>query len=46
MVIGTAWTNKRLKNIAKNYGEVIYMDVTEGTNEEERPLLTLSTKLE
>jgi hypothetical protein len=43
MVIGTAWTLKSIRQVAKSYGEVIYLDATEGTNDEERPLLTVST---
>ena len=35
MVIGTAWTLKSICQIAKSYGEVIYLDVTEGTTDEE-----------
>ena len=44
MVIGTAWTHKHLRRIAKAYGDVIFVDATEGTNDEERPLLTLSVR--
>eukprot|EP00957_Ditylum_brightwellii_P206871 15350327-Ditylum_brightwellii.AAC.1 len=43
MVIGTAWAHQSLRSIGCSYGEVIYIDATEGTNEEERPLLTMST---
>eukprot|EP00957_Ditylum_brightwellii_P193916 14767980-Ditylum_brightwellii.AAC.1 len=42
MVIGTAWTHKHLRNIARAFGDVLLFDATEGTNNEERPLLTLS----
>eukprot|EP00957_Ditylum_brightwellii_P184805 14076326-Ditylum_brightwellii.AAC.1 len=42
MVIGMAWTHKHLRRIAKSYGDVIFVDAAEGTNDEERPLLTLS----
>eukprot|EP00957_Ditylum_brightwellii_P151272 11518931-Ditylum_brightwellii.AAC.1 len=41
MVIGTAWTHKYLRRIAKAYGDVIFVDATEETNDEERPLLML-----
>eukprot|EP00957_Ditylum_brightwellii_P149686 11398708-Ditylum_brightwellii.AAC.1 len=44
MVIGTAWTNKHLRRIAKAFGDVIFVNLTEGTNDEERSLLTLSVK--
>eukprot|EP00957_Ditylum_brightwellii_P170058 12944635-Ditylum_brightwellii.AAC.1 len=44
MVIGTAWTIKSLRQVAKSYGEVIYLDCTEGTNEEGRPVFTISTR--
>ena len=40
MVLGTAWTLKLLRSLGISYGEVVYVDATEGTNEEERPLLT------
>eukprot|EP00957_Ditylum_brightwellii_P204989 15341691-Ditylum_brightwellii.AAC.1 len=43
MVIGTTWALPSIRQIAKSYGEVAYIDVTEGTNEEERHLLTVST---
>eukprot|EP00957_Ditylum_brightwellii_P197203 15024585-Ditylum_brightwellii.AAC.1 len=42
MVIGTAWTHKHLRRIVKAYGDVIFVDATEGTNDKERPLLMLS----
>eukprot|EP00957_Ditylum_brightwellii_P063727 4836069-Ditylum_brightwellii.AAC.1 len=42
MVIGTAWTHKHLRRIAKTFVDVLFVDATEGTNDEERPLLTLS----
>eukprot|EP00957_Ditylum_brightwellii_P208562 15358040-Ditylum_brightwellii.AAC.2 len=45
MVIGTAWTLKNLHEIAKAYGQVIYIDVTESTNNKLRPLLTISTRI-
>ena len=44
MVIGTAWTHKHLRRIAKAFGDVLFVDATEGTNDEERPLLTLSVR--
>eukprot|EP00957_Ditylum_brightwellii_P211908 15366746-Ditylum_brightwellii.AAC.4 len=43
MVIGTAWTLKLLQMLGRTYGEVVYIDATEGTINEERPLLTIST---
>eukprot|EP00957_Ditylum_brightwellii_P185041 14091692-Ditylum_brightwellii.AAC.1 len=44
MVIGTAWTHKHLRRIAKAYSDVIFVDATEETNDEERSLLTLSVR--
>eukprot|EP00957_Ditylum_brightwellii_P055775 4226741-Ditylum_brightwellii.AAC.1 len=44
MVIGTAWTHKHLRRTAKAYGDVIFVDATEGTNDKERPCLTLSVR--
>eukprot|EP00957_Ditylum_brightwellii_P068957 5233753-Ditylum_brightwellii.AAC.1 len=44
MVIGTAWTHKHPRRIVKAYGDVIFVDATEGTNDEERTLLTLSVR--
>eukprot|EP00957_Ditylum_brightwellii_P005064 384993-Ditylum_brightwellii.AAC.1 len=41
MAIGTAWTHKHLRRIAKAYGDVSFVDATEGANDEERQLLTL-----
>eukprot|EP00957_Ditylum_brightwellii_P006002 454614-Ditylum_brightwellii.AAC.1 len=43
MVLGTVWTLKSLHSLGCLYGEVVYLDATEGTNEEEQPLLILST---
>eukprot|EP00957_Ditylum_brightwellii_P118514 9038726-Ditylum_brightwellii.AAC.1 len=42
MVLRIAWTHKHLRKIAKSYGDVISVDGIEGTNEEERSLLTTS----
>eukprot|EP00957_Ditylum_brightwellii_P175232 13340585-Ditylum_brightwellii.AAC.1 len=42
MVIGTAWTHKHLRCIARVFGDVLFVDATERTNNEERPLLTVS----
>eukprot|EP00957_Ditylum_brightwellii_P019300 1456084-Ditylum_brightwellii.AAC.1 len=39
-----AWTHKHLRRIAKAYGNAIFVDATEGTNEEDRPLITLSVR--
>eukprot|EP00957_Ditylum_brightwellii_P071766 5455181-Ditylum_brightwellii.AAC.1 len=44
MVIGTAWTHKHLRRIAKASGDAIFVDAIEGTNDEERSLLTLSVR--
>eukprot|EP00957_Ditylum_brightwellii_P000684 53807-Ditylum_brightwellii.AAC.1 len=44
MVIGTAWSHKHLRRIAKAYSDLIFVDATEGTNAKERPLLTLSVR--
>eukprot|EP00957_Ditylum_brightwellii_P016468 1237853-Ditylum_brightwellii.AAC.1 len=44
MGIGTAWGLKYLRQIANAYGELIYLDVTKGTNNEEQPLFTTSTR--
>eukprot|EP00957_Ditylum_brightwellii_P211639 15366411-Ditylum_brightwellii.AAC.1 len=41
MIIGTAWTHKHLRRIFKAYGDVLFVDATEGLNDEERPLLAL-----
>ena len=37
-VIGTAWTHKHLRHIARVFGDVLFVDATEGTNDEERYL--------
>ena len=44
MVLGTAWTHKHLRRIARAFGDVLFVDATEGTNDEERPLLTVSVR--
>eukprot|EP00957_Ditylum_brightwellii_P080404 6115728-Ditylum_brightwellii.AAC.1 len=42
MVIGTSWTHKHIRCIARAFGDILFVDATEGTNDEERPLLTVS----
>eukprot|EP00957_Ditylum_brightwellii_P015982 1203701-Ditylum_brightwellii.AAC.1 len=42
IVLGTAWTHKHLRRIAQALGDVLFVDATEGTNDEEMPLLTVS----
>eukprot|EP00957_Ditylum_brightwellii_P120426 9188407-Ditylum_brightwellii.AAC.1 len=44
MVIGTSWTHKHIRRIAKAFGDVIFVHTTEETNDEERPVLTLSMR--
>eukprot|EP00957_Ditylum_brightwellii_P144250 10990378-Ditylum_brightwellii.AAC.1 len=42
MVIGIAWAHKHLRCIARAFGDVFFVDATEGTNNKEGPLLTVS----
>ena len=34
--------HKHLRHIAQAFGDVLFVDATEGTNDKERPLLTVS----
>eukprot|EP00957_Ditylum_brightwellii_P026030 1968117-Ditylum_brightwellii.AAC.1 len=40
IVLGTAWMYKHLRRIAQAFGDVLFVDATERTNDKERPLLT------
>eukprot|EP00957_Ditylum_brightwellii_P100611 7669294-Ditylum_brightwellii.AAC.1 len=43
-VLGTAWMYKHLRHIAQAFGDVLFFDATEGINDKERPLLTVSVR--
>eukprot|EP00957_Ditylum_brightwellii_P020528 1547600-Ditylum_brightwellii.AAC.1 len=45
MVIGTSWIHKYLRRTARAFHDVLFVDATEGTNNEERPLLIVSVRI-
>eukprot|EP00957_Ditylum_brightwellii_P124066 9457731-Ditylum_brightwellii.AAC.1 len=42
MVIGTAWTHTHLRRIIRAFGDILFVDATEETNDKESPMLTVS----